>query len=271
MNSFLTELGKRLAEKWLSFLVLPGLLYLTVAACALTLSHRDPFDLGLLVREAEHAAGPLADRPFALALTVASLLLAATGVALVAQLAAGVIAQAWAGPWPWWLRPLTEYLTHWRQGRAALSSPSILERYQPARPTRIADRLRLIDERIDVEYGLRASLVWPRLWLLMSAERRTPIEVSRTQFQQATVLAGWAMLYLALGTVWWPVALAGVVALLTAVRPARAATASFAVLVESAVDIHQKLLAEACGVHLGEGYITRMDGAVIMHRLNKGA
>lgn len=34
MNAFLGELGKKLAERWLTLLVLPGLLYITVITVA---------------------------------------------------------------------------------------------------------------------------------------------------------------------------------------------------------------------------------------------
>ncbi|WP_326770755.1 hypothetical protein OG978_44460 (plasmid) [Streptomyces sp. NBC_01591] len=44
MGGLLSELGKKLAERWFSLLVLPGALYLAVLAVAQTLGHTHPFD-----------------------------------------------------------------------------------------------------------------------------------------------------------------------------------------------------------------------------------
>jgi hypothetical protein len=87
MNGLLDELGKRLADRWLPLLVLPGALYLAVAIAAHTLGQSRPFDLHHLTTQViDWAKSPAAT-------TVGGqvVLLAA---ALAGSAAAGLAAQA---------------------------------------------------------------------------------------------------------------------------------------------------------------------------------
>jgi hypothetical protein len=81
-----SELSKQLADRWLSALVLPGVLYLAVAAAAHTLGDRHPFDVALLARTITAQA----ENPAVTGTAGQILLLVAV---VVAAAAAGVAAQ----------------------------------------------------------------------------------------------------------------------------------------------------------------------------------
>jgi len=51
MSSLWSELGQKIADRWLTLLVLPGLLYLAVAAAASTLGQGNALDVSLLARQ----------------------------------------------------------------------------------------------------------------------------------------------------------------------------------------------------------------------------
>ncbi|MDV9198666.1 hypothetical protein R6M67_25830, partial [Streptomyces sp. Wh19] len=46
MNSLLTEVGRKLADRWLSALVLPGALFVAAAMCGWWLGHPHALDTG---------------------------------------------------------------------------------------------------------------------------------------------------------------------------------------------------------------------------------
>ncbi|WP_424891646.1 hypothetical protein [Streptomyces sp. XH2] len=271
MGGFLTHLAEKLAEKWLSLLVLPGLLFLAVASSAHLLDQGAPFDHRPLTAALRHAAPRLHDPAFAV-LASAGVLLAAAAAGLAARCLAVLVLQVWTGPWPSWARSLDRAITRNRRGRAERSpAPPAVTRYLPARPTRIADRLRLADDRVYAEYGLRIVLVWPRLWLVLPSEQRAPLDAARGAFTDAAGLTAWGLLYLPLGLAWWPAGLAGLAVVAAGVRQGRAGAAAFADLAEAAVDVNQQLIAGLFGLALRDGRITPDDGARVNDRLNKGA
>ncbi|MFE5869257.1 hypothetical protein ACFQ6V_11455 [Streptomyces roseifaciens] len=273
MGGFLTHLADKLAEKWLSLLVLPGLLFLATASCAHVLPHGDPFDHQPVVSALRRIGPSLHDSaPALVAFALAGLLLAAAGVGLTARCLATLVQRVWAGPWPSWAGPLDLALTRRRRTRAERSpAPPAVTRYLPARPTWIADRLRLVDDRVHAEYGLRIALLWPRLWLALPPEQRAPIEAARAAFADAAALTAWGLLYLPLGLAWWPAALIGLVVVGAGVHRGRCGAASFADLAEASVDVNQQLIADLFGRTPQDGRITPDDGARINDRLNKGA
>lgn len=109
---------------------------------------------------------------------------------------------------------------------------------KPTSPTWAGDRLRALAERVRQQYRLDLGDAWPRLWLLLPDSARLPLAESRQQLDDALRLAGWAVLYLALGAVWWPSGAAGAVAWVIAWRRARARTGEYAELVEATVDVY---------------------------------
>ncbi|MGW6055501.1 hypothetical protein [Streptomyces sp. NPDC055189] len=124
MNGLLTELSKRLAERWLSLLVLPGALFLGVAFTARTLGHGHALDVDLLVREVQAwhpAPGAGAGVRLAVLLMMVALLAAALGI--VAQTLGSLVERLWFAAdwalWPWPLRALADWRVKKRRERRA--------------------------------------------------------------------------------------------------------------------------------------------------------
>ncbi|MFC7758677.1 hypothetical protein ACFQY4_12290 [Catellatospora bangladeshensis] len=141
---------------------------------------------------------------------------------------------------------------------------------EPQRPTWLGDQLAAVATRVHAEYGVDLGAAWPRLWLLLAADARHEVRTARAELDSSAVLAGWGLLYLALGILWWPAALAGIVALLVAWAGARRTAARLAELVESTVDLHLADLARALG-EATDRAVTPETGRRITARLRKGA
>jgi hypothetical protein len=268
MNTVLAELGKKLADRWMGALLLPGLLFVAAAVCGVLLGHGAALDWTYLTGELTRLGERLTTRPAATALTVTGVLLAATASGLAVQGLAVAVRRFWVARRPrrWVVRRREKARAAWeRDGR---SSP---ERYLPARITDIGDRFRLVDERVDAQYGLSAALAWPRLWLLLPDSVRPLISSAYSRYQGSTETTGWGLLTVCLGLVWWPALPVGVVMGLVGWRRGRASGAALADLVEAAVDTHQRQLAEALGVDLPHGRITPAEGLRINDMLNKRA
>ncbi|MFC9389796.1 hypothetical protein [Streptomyces venezuelae] len=120
MTTFLATLGGKLADTWVSLLVLPGLLYLAVVSAAPVLGHRHALDHGLLTARIDALADdPAAHAPGTVIVFGVLLLVAAAGVSrLAAALGAGV-ERLWLGDWPAALRPAARALTRRRATRWA--------------------------------------------------------------------------------------------------------------------------------------------------------
>jgi len=104
VTGFLTALGNRLAETWLSLLVLPGLLFVTTAAAGGVLGHRHPFDPGRLARRIDAlAAEPATHATGTVVLVAAGVLACSAGAGLLASALGGAVERLWLGDWP---RPL---------------------------------------------------------------------------------------------------------------------------------------------------------------------
>ncbi|MFB8076948.1 hypothetical protein [Streptomyces sp. NPDC056013] len=118
MTTFLATLGGKLADTWVSLLVLPGLLYLAVASGASVLGHRHALDHGLLTARIDALADdPAAHAPGTVIVFGVLLLVAAAGISrLAAALGAGV-ERLWLGDWPAPLRPAARALTQRRAAR----------------------------------------------------------------------------------------------------------------------------------------------------------
>ena len=91
MSGLLGEIGKKLAERWLSMLVLPGTLYLAVAAAAGALGHTHALDVGRLAAEiTRQAKSPAAASAGGQAVLFAAVLAGAAAAGVVVQ-ALGVV------------------------------------------------------------------------------------------------------------------------------------------------------------------------------------
>lgn len=289
MGGFLTELGKKLAERWLSLLVLPGLLYLGALVAAYLLGHRAPFAIHRITTQLDTwTTTPDITSTSGLVLILFATLLAAAGAGLAAQALGSLTERVWlADRWQAWPPPLrrlaqartTSRARRWttatetyhrqldakgaqRAGHAA-ASPDVdlgqehrvvtrIAPEQPARPTWIGDRIHAVRTRLDREYHLDLATLWPHLWLAMPETTRAEITTAREALTRAATLAGWGLLYLAVGALWWPGLLIAAAIMGTAWRRARTAAETYALLLEAAARLHTGELARCLGLdHAG--------------------
>jgi hypothetical protein len=115
VTGFLSELGSKLADRWLSLLVLPGLLFLTAIGAAALLGQHQALD----VLAVEHmisavSASAAAHSTGAIVLIAAGALAASATAGLAGTLAGRCIELLWAMPGRRWPARL---LTAWRTGR----------------------------------------------------------------------------------------------------------------------------------------------------------
>lgn len=320
MTAFLATLGGKLADTWLSLLVLPGLLYLAVMSAASVLGHGHPFDHGRLTGRIDTlAGGPAAHSPGSVVLVAALVLAASAGVSRLAAALGGGVERLWLGDWPPPLRPAARALTRRRAGRwsaadaryrqaltaralrvaADRRSARVLDAAEdaapgthrddeavgtvelnqarnrialtrPARPTWMGDRLIAADVRVHETYRIDLTSAWPRLWLLLPDTAHQEIQAARAALTAAARRAAWGLLYLLPALWWWPAALIVAVAWAGAWRQGRLAVDEFAELVEAAVDLHGRDLANALGIPCEER-LTTAEGLEITRILRKGA
>ncbi|MEV5320222.1 hypothetical protein AB0K92_21645 [Streptomyces sp. NPDC052687] len=278
MNAFLSELGKKLAERWVSLLALPGALFTALTAAGSVLGHRDALDWRRLVRAAEDFTAHYDHRPVSAVLLAAVLLGAGAAVGLLARGLGAVVEWVWLMSGPAWLtdRFVRRRRDRWRgvsgADRAALAhARNAIALTLPDRPTWIGDRLRAVGVRVHGQYGLDFPFAWPRLWVLLPDNCRNDLITARDALTGASTQSGWGLLYLSLGTQWWPAALAGAALILVGRRRGREAAANLADLTESAVDLYAADLALSLGVELPSGHVTPALGRQISERLRKGA
>ncbi len=292
MNTFFSALGGKLAEKWLSLLVLPGALHVAVVAAACTLSHGRAFDLALLRETAERlAARPASSSPGVILLVAAGVLAAASVVGLTVSALGRGVERLWYSDGtgrPAWL--LTAYrLRRWERAderlrrliksavaeeepatgararaevRRARARRNRIGRVRPHGPTWIGDGLHAVDQRIRKSYAVDLGVIWPRLWLVVPDQCRAEITTAGDAHAAAARLYGWAVLYLPVGAVWWPVLPVVVVLILVAQIRARSSSANLTDLVGAAVDLYGRDLARQLGVS-GDGPFTRETGTVV--------
>lgn len=289
-DSLLNLLGSRAGERWVTALALPGLLFTGLAVVAAVLGQRHWADVGGLARGIDpNPLDQLAATPAGVALAIALVLLAALAAGVLAHLLSTLVLAGWEGRWP--LPGAARSATERRRRRwnalqaqfeqaLAGGSAAAAERLgrrrnaialaEPQRPTWLGDQLAAVATRVHAEYGVDLGAAWPRLWLLLTADARQEVRGARAELDSSAVLAGWGLLYLALGIRWWPAALAGAVALLVAWVGARRAAARLAELIESTVDLHVGDLATALGESTDRA-VTPHTGRRITDRLRKGA
>lgn len=285
MTGFLGEVSRRLAERWVSFLAVPGLLYLAAVTAAAALGQRHAIDVPVLGRRITGWAGSAALKSPGGVILIAAAVLAGSVVAGLAASALGQAAErAWLAPGT---RPPARWLTDWRRARSqrakriADDPASTRERasramvradqiclVDPARPTWIGDRLRVAEVRAERAYGLDLGAAWPRLWLIFPDIVRDETSSARESLAAAARLAGWTVLYLALAFWWWPAAPIALITAATSAVRAREAAATLADLVESAVDLHGRELAARLGVPV-TGQLTAVQGGGLTALMRK--
>jgi hypothetical protein len=302
MVGFFEELAKKLAERWLTLLLVPGALFLGAVWVGVRLGHAYALSWTRLTTELAGATASLARQPGGTqAVLVGALLLGATGTGLVVQALAGLTRAIWLGQWPrpfaFVRRPLVNSRRRRWQDRLAVrralekahpqatrtaeqqeeitTAGARLNRLalaKPGRPTWMGDRMHGVEQISVNRYGLDLSFGWPRLWLMLPETARTEITATHTAFAAAVATGTWAWPYLVLAILWWPGALIAAGIGLTAWTRARSAMGDLAVLSESAVDLHGRLLATELGVADKDstGPLTVEEGEQITAIVRKG-
>ncbi|MGW6568604.1 hypothetical protein [Streptomyces sp. NPDC054975] len=284
-SAFLSALGGRVAERWLTLLALPGLLFIAAVTTAMVLGHEHWADVGELRTWLDTlAASPVSRSVGTIALVALGVLLGSAAVGSAAQaLGAGVELLWCAEPRGPLLRRLADRrLRLWRAADAAfrdalvtagrariagaddadrladLAESHLAERDRiaaaaPRHPFGMGDRLGAPGQRLWRVYRLDLAAAWPHLWLLAADGTRAELQDARVRFGAAARLCAWGAGYLVLGVWWWPAALVGIGAVTAGVRRGRAAADAFAELTEALADLHVRDLAAALGIDAASG------------------
>ncbi len=283
MGDLWSELGKQLADRWASLLVLPGALYLAVAGAAVALGQSHPFDAGRLVRRvtAIAAAPPVRTTGGQILLLVAVVLAAAaTGVA-AQGLGALVERIAMAGGWNQWPAPVSWSVRRWvafRQDRwdredrtyaeqqllarlpdpAQRPSPALRQAAagrrarisveRPERPTWAGDRIQAAVLRVDRDHWIDLAVVWPYLERVLPDSLRDDIAQARAALSRAAVQGGWALMYAVLTWWWWPAAPLALALAAASRHRLRASADAYARLLETAARLYVPALATQLGI-----------------------
>lgn len=301
MTDLWSELAKKLADRWLTLLVLPGVLYLAVAAAAYTLGNRHPFDVELLARTVTaqaknpavtHASGQI------LLLVVTAAAAAAAGVTAQAVgvfIERGVLAAGWA-QWP---TPAAAVIRRWvalRQSRwdyfdrtieneldlalapnpadrpspaarqAAAGRRARISAERPERPTWTGDRIQAVVMRLDRAHWVDIAVIWPYLERVIPDELRSDIIEARASVTRSATLGGWAVLYALPTWWWWPAAPLALIIAIAARYRIRSGADAYAGLIETAARMYIPALATRLGIdHAGP--LDRDLGAAVTRHL----
>jgi hypothetical protein len=302
VSGLLLDLGKKLGERWVTLLILPGLLYVGTVVIAFILGWPHAADVSMLIGRTSAWSGSAAVRSAGGAVVlIAAVLLSSSGAALAAEAFGTVIARAWlAEHWSYWPTParaLARWLVDARASRwdkaiaayraerdkighnqahaargAVAEQPYDLGRLyypvervgreRPVRPTWVGDRLHALTVSLHRQYDLDLPAVWPALSLIMPSEAGAAIDAATHAYRRAAALAGWAVLYAAVGIAWWPgLAIASVTAATASYR-SRVAVEDYCLLVEAAVALYTPNLLRTVGI-AHDGALDRKAGAAI--------
>ncbi|MGI5484409.1 hypothetical protein [Streptomyces lavendofoliae] len=299
-SAFLSALGGRIAERWLTLLALPGLLFLAALTTAGVLGHEHWSDLGRLRAWLDALASSPASRSTGTVVLVALGVLAGAAVtgAAAQSLGAGVELLWCAEPRGPLLRRLADRrLRRWRAadaafrgalvtaGRARIEGAEEADRLvalaerrhaergriaaaPPRHPFGTGDRLAAPGQRLWRAHRLDLSAAWPHLWLLAADGTRAELHAARLRLSAAARLCAWGAGYLVLAFWWWPAGVAGGVAVVSGVRRGRAAAEAFGELTEALADLHLRDLAAALGVDC-DGGVDRAVGERLSRALRK--
>lgn len=301
MAPLLDTLGQKLAEKWISALAVPGLLFTATAVCAAVLGHEDALDWSTLSERMGHwttvaaqwsAMGQIA--------AVAAVVLASVAAGTFVRTCAVGAERIWTGDWPSMVRRPADWLTARRLTRWELINSEIRELRDatparrrdaqlrkvlderaarrdgialapPCRPTFTGDRFAATETRLRHQYGIDLVSCWTRLWLVLPDDVRTELRTSRARFDAAVAGSVWAGCYAVLACLWWPAAGGAVAAGLVAWRRGRRAGTVHAELVESTVDVYLRRLADELGLGASASPLDPGVGAAVSRIARKGA
>jgi hypothetical protein len=291
VGKFFEELAKKLAERWVALLLLPGALFLVVAAAAVWLGQRHALDWERLRRGLDTVTTLRPPVGLQVVLVVA-VLLASTGVGLAVQGLAGITKAMWLGRWPgslgrWRVRARRKRWQTMVDKRRAVDQTErggrdradrLAERAnrialgEPGRATWMGDRVHAVGQVALNRSGLDLTFGWSRLWLVLPDTVRAEITAAEAGFASAVATGTWSLPYLVLSTRWWPAAVVAIAFGGTGWVRARGAIAGLTSLSEAAVDLHGRTLAKALGVGDQEamGVLTSDEGNEITKIVRKG-
>ncbi|MEU4837509.1 hypothetical protein [Nocardia testacea] len=273
MDGLLTGLGSKFAERWITLLALPGLLFALTLALSWwlhSLGAAHALDPALLSGRLDQAPPRwLASTPHRLVLAALVTLTAAASAGIAAELSR-LIARLWLGRGALSGKLLGRVRRRRIRQAENAAPPDHHAGYLPERATRIGDHLLLAEKRVDAQYQVALVRVWPRLWHLCDDSQRGPVQLAWDRYTAASVRAAWSLGYLALGLLWWPAATVGAALYLSAWIAARRAAAELGLLVEALTDVKLPELASALGVPLPHGRFTRADSHAVESILDKG-
>lgn len=288
MMSFFSELGGRLAEKWLSLLVLPGLLLVSAAAAAAILGHASALDAAKLAAEADTWARALDARPpVAQALFLVGVLLACTGAGLAVRGLSVLTERLWLGAWPPFLaaRFAARRERRWQRVQDAVglardhesadlgrltAARNRIALAKPRRPTWMGDRIAAVEDRLHNQYQVDLQSWWPRLWLTLDDATRVELRAARAAVDTAATHATWSFGYAVVALFWWPAAPIAMGVWLTGWARGRGSVRTYADLIESAVDIHAGELARRLNTLPNSERFSREAGEEVTALFRKG-
>jgi hypothetical protein len=309
-GGLLLDIGRKLSDRWVMLLVLPGLLYAGAVVVAYVLGWEHAVDVPVLTAKISAWSRSAAVRSTGGAVfLIVAVLLCSSGAALAAEALGVVIARCWIGEhWPNWPAPARavagwlvdmrasrwdKAITHYRAEREKIGHQVALAetgatterlydlarlyypvervaRERPVRPAWAGDRIRAVTLSLRRRYDLDLATVWPALSLTIPAEAGAAIEAAARVYRRAAVLAGWAVLYAVVGIAWWPGLAFATVTAATARYRARVAVEDYSVLVEAAVVLYTPNLLRAAGIAHAGG-LDRKAGAAITCYLDGGS
>jgi hypothetical protein len=190
MTGFLGEIGKKLADRWVALLAIPGLLYLGAVIVAAVLGQDHALSYPDLSRKiAAWAASSTLKSAGGTVLIIAAVLAGSVLAGLAAAAGGRFIEMLWTLPGR---HAPARWLANWRRDRSRKakaiaddpdSTPAQVRKaiaradriclIEADRPTWIGDRLRACHVRIERAYGLDLNAAWPRLWLIVPDTSRT--------------------------------------------------------------------------------------------------
>ena len=263
----LTELQKRVSDRWLYRLLLPATLF-TVAAVVGggQLGQRHWNDVG---RARANIAKALRIGSGVTAGTVALLIVlavAAAAVALAIHLATGAVTVLVVGEWPRSLSRINSVLTAKRVRRwekaakewARSSNPPTaggsaqpasrrylrIALYKPTCPTWSGDRLAAAEKRAAAGTGIDIATSWTALLLVVPESIRTALRSTSSDFDGACEAMSWGIASMVLGLWWWPSAVAGLALSFAAWRWIRITVTALCETIEAVVSMHVGTLAQ---------------------------
>ena len=236
------ELGKKPPKRRLTLLILPGALYLAVAATAGGLGHTHALDLHRLTTHVTGwAKSPTATTFGGQVVVAAAVVVGAVVIGLAAQaLGSGIEWLVLAAGWGTWPSPLRA----WAQRR---------------------DRIHAVTIRLRRDLTVDLPTVWPCLWLHFPEATRTRVTTARQAITSATTLTGWALLYLPLAWWWWPALPTAATLTTIGWHRIRITTDTYAQLIEAATRRHIRGLATQLGIDLTGKALPAIGATVTQH------